>query len=510
MSANKTKNKYKIQISLQLIIILSLVAIVALISASLYLSSAHKVSIASFGDIISAQASSSNTLVLKLTEPLPSGTQIESINFTGIPSGTSISVSLENQTPVYSNGYPEYSFSVSGLPEPLPYYNVTSLTYEVNGKTVSVPTITGEPMAIVETSLYSSNSNIFPQPASIPSGIVAYVPITITNTQDISTQKPFQQMIQLQESQFSNYIAYNGNVANFEFFTQKGQVLPAWIESNTSGDLIIWVKIPGIPAKHSETIYLGFASQKTNLLSSSGTTGIGEAPQLSCPNPDNTANCQTYAQYDDGSSVFNNYWNWVGTSIPSEWAYTCLFGCGGSVNGVSQNNGLTIILYGIYQRTDFAISQTFVPPVVFDWYGTPYTPSSGSEGTTSNTGGWGFGMWAPGLGGNVQNPSIGMGSFGIGTSNYYLDGDPSLPATWAVDPPNKGVYTVVDANTAVGMLNYTNSVSQEITPSSYNIGWIYGGGTSNGIVTVQWARIRSYPPNGVMPSVNIGSVQQTS
>jgi len=86
---------------------------------------------------------------------LPSGVQIESINFTGVPSGTSISVSLENQTPVYNNGYPEYSFSVDGLSEPLTYYNITSLTYEVNGKTIVAPTITGEPIAIEETSRIS-------------------------------------------------------------------------------------------------------------------------------------------------------------------------------------------------------------------------------------------------------------------------------------------------------------------------------------------------------------------
>ncbi|MFP3191472.1 MAG: DUF2341 domain-containing protein, partial [Thermoproteota archaeon] len=327
MIVNKTKNKYKIQTTMELILILSLVAIVAIVSDSLYLSSIHNAKVGTLNDIISAQASSSNTLVLKLSSTLPTGVQIKNINLTGVPPGTTISVSLENQTPIYSNGYPEYSFSVDGLPGPLPYYNVTSLTYEANGRTIVVPTITGEPIAIEETSWYSnSNTNSFPKPTSIPSGILYYVPITITNTQDISTSKPFQQMIQVQETQFSNYIAYNGNMANFEFFTQSGQVLPAWIESNTSGDLIIWVKIPGIPAKHSETIYLGFASKTANLLSSSGTSGIGEAPQLS----------STYGQYDDGASVFNFYDNFAGTTLSSKWATDIWKG------SYTVSNGITI------------------------------------------------------------------------------------------------------------------------------------------------------------------------
>jgi len=56
MIVNKTKNKYKIQTTMGAYLILSLVAIVALVSVSLYFSSLHKVSIASFSDIISAQS----------------------------------------------------------------------------------------------------------------------------------------------------------------------------------------------------------------------------------------------------------------------------------------------------------------------------------------------------------------------------------------------------------------------------------------------------------------------
>jgi len=509
MSENKTKNKYKIQISLQLIIILSLVAIIALISASLYLSSTHKVSVASLGDIISAQASSSNTLVLKLTEPLPSGTQIESINLTGVPPGTTISVSLENQTPVYNDGYPEYTFSVSGLPEPLPYYNVTSLTYEANGRTIVVPTITGEPVAIEETSEYNGGS-------TLPSGIIAYVPITISNKQNVATPSPFQQMIQINEGNYASYITYNGNIANFEFFTQSGQVLPAWIESNNSGNLIIWVKIPGIPAKHSKTIYLGFASQKTNLLSSSGTTGIGEAPQLSCPNPDNTANCPTYAEYDDGASVFKNYWNFAGTTLPNGWAEEAWGGpwCYPPTITYNVNNGLSVSptpCQWSYQYVYYTKLQSLSPTgIVFDLYGNYSTNSFGGVGipflgSTQGTIQPGYMAW------------IGYDS----STNKFTDFIFNIVYGYGADTPvtfstAKQVWTFYSIGKGIVLVNnytaQTVSTGNNFPAPVYTLQGYMGVNAGNGetaTMFIQWWRIRALPPNGVMPSVSFGSVQQT-
>ncbi|MCL5433828.1 MAG: hypothetical protein M1538_02520, partial [Candidatus Marsarchaeota archaeon] len=135
-----------------------------------------------------------------------------------------------------------------------------------------------------------------------PRAIVYYIPITIENSQPSPTPAPFQQMVNITESNYAQYITYNSNFANFEYFYANGTVIPAWIESNNSGKLITWVNIKGgIPSSSSITIYLGFANKTANLLSSSGTSGIGEAPQLS----------STYAEYDDGASVFNNYWNFA-------------------------------------------------------------------------------------------------------------------------------------------------------------------------------------------------------
>ncbi|MCL4380709.1 hypothetical protein M1141_00345 [Candidatus Marsarchaeota archaeon] len=88
-------------------------------------------------------------------------------------------------------------------------------------------------------------------------------------------------MINITESSFSSYLTYNSNFANFEYFYANGNIIPAWIESNNTGKLVTWLKLSQSIAANSNTvIYLGFAGAN-NLISSSGTTGIGEAPQLS-------------------------------------------------------------------------------------------------------------------------------------------------------------------------------------------------------------------------------------
>ncbi|MGC8629305.1 MAG: hypothetical protein ACP5T4_03820, partial [Candidatus Micrarchaeia archaeon] len=94
------------------------------------------------------------------------------------------------------------------------------------------------------TATATVSAKIVSQPAST----IAYVPITITNSQSTATPAPFQQMIQFSESTYSGYIAYNGNIANFEFFYANGATIPAWIESNNSGTITVWLKLAnGVP-----------------------------------------------------------------------------------------------------------------------------------------------------------------------------------------------------------------------------------------------------------------------
>ncbi|MFP3278426.1 MAG: hypothetical protein RXO43_02595 [Candidatus Micrarchaeota archaeon] len=322
---------------------------------------------------------------------------------------------------------------------------------------------------------------------TIPSGIQYYVAVNITNSQSSATPSPFQQMINITESSFSSYIAYNNNFANFEYFYANGTIIPAWIESNSSGKLITWVKLtPSIAASGKLTIYLGFASKTTNLLSNSGTSGIGEAPQLS----------STYAQYDDGASVFKNYWNFAGTSLPSGWTQS-----NGGTATWKVNNGVSVSENSGYQNVYYTTQQTLSSTgIVFDLYGS-YSTSS------LNTG---FGM--PYLNGVNQGNSawVGYNSSTKTFTDHVFNGgtgnDVNTPVTFST---GMQVWTFYSIGSGIIVLNnYTNPTTNknEFSTLTAYMG-INQQNSATATIFVQWWRTRAVPPNGVMPSVSFGSVQ---
>jgi len=330
-------------------------------------------------------------------------------------------------------------------------------------------------------------------------GIVA-IPIILYNSQTQATPTPFQQMIQINETQtpFKNIILYNKTFANFEFIYQNETVIPAWIESNQSGKLTIWVKLAkSIPADSSATIYLEPAGSK-NLLSSSGTTGIGEAPQLSCPNPTNTTNCSTYAEYDDGKSVFNVYVNFAGTS---------LWNNGFEVFGNS--GGDAIVNNRLILTTNFTLNEVW-------WWGVSsfYAVSSPSilEYYGEQTSGYG--------------PAIGTYDAGV----WFEQRTGDSPSRWGIEPislstgvPITGTYGgssayntwylvsgVYNSGAESLITNYTTTQVTATYPIRYENGVGYGylvlASAFSPVPStsiIQWARVRAYPPNGVMPSVTV-------
>ncbi len=129
----------------------------------------------------------------------------------------------------------------------------------------------------------------------IPTPIVEYLPITITNSQTSATSSPFEQLLTVNSLAYAQY--ENGDLSNIEFFYENGIIVNSWMQfapSNTATNTIYWLSINGIPSSSSETIYMGFAPLGTNVFNTATT---GEAPQLS----------SVYGQYDDGKSVFLYY-----------------------------------------------------------------------------------------------------------------------------------------------------------------------------------------------------------
>ena len=153
----------------------------------------------------------------------------------------------------------------------------------------------------------------------IPASVVHYANISISNPQSSATVNGLQVMISFNALAYQQYEANSLNNTEF-FYTNNGTVVPSWMEGNqldwyqpantiyTSQNVIFWIKYGPSIAAHTtatNTIAIGFGTKTTNFLNKIDT---GEAPQLSCPNPSNTILCD-YGEYDDGSSVFNQYWN---------------------------------------------------------------------------------------------------------------------------------------------------------------------------------------------------------
>ncbi|MEM4066279.1 MAG: hypothetical protein QXV17_05395 [Candidatus Micrarchaeaceae archaeon] len=336
------------------------------------------------------------------------------------------------------------------------------------------------------------------QPTS-SSSIEYVVPITVTNNQPTPTGT-YQQMIVINESDYVGYINYNGKTANFEFIYPNDTHIPGWIESNQSGKLTIFTKLNNIPGSSYTTIDLAFANMTTNLLSASGTSGIGEAPQLSNP----------YGAYDDGPYVFNFYDNFAGTSLSSKWIT--------SSNGgtVTINNGLSLI----------------VPETVGDYV---YVASS-SPIASVNT------ILEAYMNYNNMDVSGYREGFGFVSSQTYLvsSGTSQDHISWQGSELSV-TESVVSVQTGTSYVNPTGVNPVDNNYHIWGLEWLSGeaGAWYNGYSPVTtttsdvptdvnyitlsyyaysgltgtptnlqfyWVRLRTYPPNGVMPSYSFGPI----
>jgi hypothetical protein len=317
--------------------------------------------------------------------------------------------------------------------------------------------------------------------------LISDVPITLTNNQNTSTPNPFQQMVTLPASVYSGYANLSGihSFQNVEFFYSNGSVIHSWIENYTSSNVRYWIKIPSAPSYSSFTIYVGFASKTTNLLN---TNNIGEAPQLS----------GTYGEYDDGANVFNVYSDFAGTSLPS--SFTSYNGSNAyfSVNNCLQlqvnNAGCTGTWAGVIYDNSMDSTNSIV-----ETYGSGtrsngpddvgvYTANSASGGGYAGVAnGWGWG-----------HGSIGGGYVGLGNPFDISSGSGVA-----------SIYWIGQGDEGIGWnYNFVSSTDTSMTWNSNLFASIQTGQCSPGAdMNYYWFRIRTYPPNGVMPSISFGNVQ---
>ncbi|MEM3744521.1 MAG: hypothetical protein QW759_01635, partial [Candidatus Micrarchaeaceae archaeon] len=351
-----------------------------------------------------------------------------------------------------------------------------------------------------------------PEPSAFPSNIIYYAPICVENSQGTATPAPFQQMINVTESNYYNYLTYNGNIANFEIFNAMGAVQPTWIESNSLGKLVTWVNIAnGIAANSIAPLYIGFASNTFNMLSSSGTSGIGEAPQLS----------STWGLYDDGPHVFTQY---GGGSWSS---FTFVGGTWSTTNGYLQQTSTSGSYSGgpaaLIESTTYPNTGNYVLGMAFN-YTTQADARVGiiAVATPTST----PDVYAYRFIGQQYNNGAGFLSFlndeVAWVVNNAYQGAVSTPYTMTItDAGGKwsgnlysGYSETGTALTSLASTSYT-AANYEGATSGYvgiSAGYYTGSAVAANPINVMWFYMRAYPPNGVMPSVFFGSaypVQQT-
>ncbi|MCW1312139.1 MAG: DUF2341 domain-containing protein, partial [Candidatus Parvarchaeota archaeon] len=370
----------------------------------------------------------------------------------------------------------------------LEYYNFLNVMSKIS--TINPSNATAAVFNSTIEGIYSKffqNINITNQGVNTSSLVISNfaesIPLLITNYQNIATPNPFQQMINISVSSIDNYVNTTSFGQNVEFVYDNNSVIPSWLESYNSKYAIWWIKIPSIPAKGTITIYMKFANKKTNLFNNKTT---GEAPQLS----------PTYAEYDDGADVFNFYDNFAGTTLnTNKWSVS-------SGLTYSVDNGIS--LTGSSQcGSGLESTVTFSSPIIVEAYGRMSSDTSTATGCYIS----GIGIWYT-SGGQITNgwATDSVQKFGIngwtGSSSFWSSEDNPQP-----NAGNSYIWglSYVSSSSALGNINY-----QEVSSTSTTIST---SGSLTAIIDLQddnvfdidltWYRVRAYPPNGVMPTVQI-------
>jgi hypothetical protein len=332
--------------------------------------------------------------------------------------------------------------------------------------------------------------------------------LNIINSQSTPTQAGLQVMWQVPVSTlYTQTIGCNNKLSNLRF-AYNGQFVPAWLESISNGTATIWIKMPvSIPANSSITLNL-YSNASLNF------DGVywGEAPQLS----------PTYGQYDNGASVFNYYTNFAGTSLPSGLTGTVLSNPSGASGSYSVNNGITIsntngadLWQSNYMITLVYYTSTISIPSIIQAQITSLTGNSGDIGwtkagilyqnsiTSSSTSNGEVAMSV--TSGNGYSFQWQSGTSYVAPSAYNNGGSITYPTD---------VSLVFQSTSSVGgfygsSLGNLTQMGSFVTPTSIASSGYIGlfvtahntAGTSS--ATFRYLLVRAYPPNGVMPTVEL-------
>jgi hypothetical protein len=299
-------------------------------------------------------------------------------------------------------------------------------------------------------------------------GEIAYVPFNIINSQSSAIGSNFQQMITfnpIATSAFTTNEASDlGNIRFYQGITE----LYSWCESGCnsilSSSAVFWVLLPGglgsTSPSNSVMVNMYFMPTSTEY------DGVytGECPTCS----------GSYAQYDNGASIFTNYQNFKST--PSGWV----------ISGSTISSGATINPGGqAYTSTDWYIANTIVDAYdkwtsLSDDHGSFMGASPDAEPQA----------WTDEAGSSWAVP-YDRDCTGSGSQRHNLN-------TFGVE----GIYQSSNGHYGA-MFNYANGGvfggCSEVNAPFYAV-------MQSDSVFIQWVRERVYPPGGVMPTVTPGAM----
>ncbi len=201
-----------------------------------------------------------------------------------------------------------------------------------------------------------------------------------------------------------------------------------------------------------------------------------------------------YAEYDDGANVFSNYWNFAGASLPSGWNST-------ETASLAVNNGVSFTgASGGGNAAQIVYTTAINPPFVleYDAYSSGNNPAGDLAYVNQYGSAFSNGYQALFSNGGTST-DINYWSSGSITTEASTSAGPSVSQIESYAPMSLGV----GPNIVWGMWNYQYYISWSATPTTgYYIA--LGSWWDDKTIHIQWARVRAYPPNGVMPSVSFG------
>jgi hypothetical protein len=356
-----------------------------------------------------------------------------------------------------------------------------------------------------------------------PSGINFYSNITITTpTQWVyNTPNNFQLLLPMNTLSFSNFCSFTcvSDTANnlVVFNTSTGVIYKSWLAGNTLNfyqttgfnsvaNIPIWVQIPNsliTGSTYVNTIAIGFFDRATNKFD--GLT-VGEAPQLST----------SYAQYDNGNTLFNFYDNFTGSSLNSKWN-TKLVNLGSITvqNGVRLFSGSTV--GGVADigtaKSSVICEGGIVPNGAKFVYNTTTNSLDVFGRFTDKTSRYENSGWCSALAVGYITPD-GTNAYTLFNSNNggssYVTGaqlnpQGSLTKNNIISIAQNTIIPI--SNTIFAGLNFSYVASTTVGAAINSISSIYinsehdnvGGTTPNTLV--QWVRVRYTPSNNIMPTV---------